>query len=486
MAGSNLQSEKHDLQQMRRRAARQALGWNHEDSEDASSDHVRTCLLIEEGGFFPDRRLASFAILTCATGHACDDLTTNAAEELAKAELDHFSSRYFFRDPEDRVSDWTRLIEVVAPYPALAWRHSRLKDGLQISRDVLRPLGDRVELAPALIEWSLQSPRIATSSVRRFVLKLTHDSSLKLANWSEWTEIQLKTKLFRLLVPTYIASLRNRLEQAWSKDYLKDLSVVLESPAPHSDSTSGLKVGAIRSLCLLIALVVYLASHVGRPTQTKPTASQNGPGHQFVSQPDPSLFKATGIPDSVAEKDRKRGQLILSLLSNPEITRRDNQTKEINGKRVVPVKAQRAIELLGSLTVLNSTVDKLYGRQDGTVRDVGLILSRSDMSFQCVGYGRLDPKLRISHAVWVNGGDPVTAQAASVIAEQMSGEPLLENDQRSTLESDLERVTKVEIMILTPAEFLATFDQRIPVHDDVQGTPKSSTELPLDSNTPRD
>ncbi len=85
-----------------------------------------------------------------------------------------------------------------------------------------------------------------------------------------------------------------------------------------------------------------------------------------------------------------------------------------------------------------------------------------------------------------NGRETVTAQTATAIAEKLKGEPLLENDQRSALENDLERATKVEIMILTPAEFLSTFDQSLPVHDDAQATPKSSTELPLDSNTPRD
>ena len=480
MAGTNLQSENHDSQQMRRRAARQALGWNGEDSEDASSDHVRTCLLLEEGGFFPDRRLASFAVLTCETGHACDDLTTVAAEQLAKAELDHFSRRYFFWEPEDRLSHWTQLIEVVAPYPVLAWRHSRLKDGLQIPRDVLRPLGDRVELASALIEWSLRSPRLATSDVRRFVLKLTQDSSLKHATWDEWSEIQLKTRLFRLLVPTYIASLRSRLEQASSNKYAENLRVTVESATPRSDFADGLHHGAIRSLCVLIALVVYLASHWGGSSPRTPTTFQDRPGHRFVSKPKPkpSVLETTGIPISVVGRDQRRGELILNLLRNPEIMRRNDDSDEINGKRVVPVQVQQAVELLKSVTLLHSAADKLDGRKDGTVRDVGLILSRSDQSFQCVGYGRLDPRLRISHAVWVNGREPITAQAATAIAEKLKGEPSLDNDQRSALENELERVTKLEVMILTPAEFLATFEQSLPVNNDVQATPQFSTELP--------
>ena len=245
--------------------------------------------MLEESSFMPEPQFTSAAKLLYGTGAVSVTLSKEMSETLAKAELDHFASRYFFYEPERRVEIWLRLTETVAPYPPLAWRHLHLKAGLNV---VLASFDEQGEFATTVIQSYLQSPQNAALSLRSHLLRFAaNEDSIRMLE-DCLAVLQESATDVAVLVPAGVADVESRY--TWLNNssidcdalYLSNSSATISevereildryklsaehrSPDNKSPPKSFAELNRFQKSCFILVmffLIVLLLAEIGRLT----------------------------------------------------------------------------------------------------------------------------------------------------------------------------------------------------------------------------
>ncbi len=475
MAENSVTEETYNSLYVRRKFARATLGWDTSKDADPADDHARACSLLLDSEFLPDREQVSLVGMICGTGCISIHLMPEVDESLARAELHYFSNRFYFFDPGERSQVWAQIKETVAPFPALAWRHGCLKAGLLVPRDVLAPLEDRVDLAAAIIQWSILPPQQAAVEIRHYAWQASENSRTMGQCWNDWYELQLKARPVALLTLPGIG-ISQRLNWISEAKLAKNVDIVVEQPLELRRtrsrwrlSTPGSRrfwffVGVFWIINIRFDLLDRIGHRVGLLFQ--PEQSLHEKIQSDASKSAPSVQVPATITHSVetrSERDRRRGAIIISLLRNAEMVRRISSDSNNLETLSYSVGIPASIEDLKALTIDHSVADSAEHRDDQTVGDVGLVLPVSSSGFRCIGVARIDRNQQIQNAFWISGKESVHAGGAADIVEVLKRQTPLDETARLALQTELEQLTEIKVLVLTPEQFLATFEPPEPL-----------------------
>jgi len=492
MSDLPITSESFDSSLIRRRTARKLPGWSNAETRCAAEDHADVCRVLEESGFMPEAEFTSAAGELCGIGTVSIILSKAMSEALAKAELDYFACRYFFYEPERRADIWLQLTETVAPYPALAWRHLHLKAGL----NVVRTLDEHGEPAASVPQWFIQSPQNAALSLRSHLLKCAaNEDSVKMVE-DCLAELQESATDDAVLIPAGVADVKSRY--TWlnesrlipNADFITEARVQVQPSRARRIPELDLKKAFLIVFVTIILLERFIQVFDGwtalhsRQDRLQPAQPMNSA--PLPVMPKPIILEAPVSQNSV-DQDMERGAKVIDLLHHIGTVRRIANSSTHPAIIYAAAGISRHVQEVQDLMVVHTQADSDGKRSDETIGDIALILPVSSSRFYCVGFGRLDDQQRIYGAFWKERGEVLDRAGAEKIVRSLNGKHALDDDARRALREELETLTEMKIFVLTPDEFLATFDSPVQADSDtVKSELDSIDQVPPAPAVPQD
>lgn len=482
-----------DPLEIRRDVALQFAGIS--PGQDATiGDHPQVCRRLEESGFTPDPEFASAAGMLCGTGLIASRPSRQFGEALAREELTQFSKRYFFLDPPERREQWDRLASIVSPFPALFWRHRQLKEGLNVSRDVLQPLGDRVELAALIIQTFVQSPAEAATGLRDYAHKVAKNSMTLVEAQGRWIDVRKSTPDIAVLHPPGVASIQERIQWVSDSWNVPQSGQVASSSFAIPKDRESWKRRVLKALACVLGVLWCSGALVGlietRLWSFLGTANTDDERPITFPANIPSPFeKKTTFSTTPGERDQERALLTIELLQQIELNRSPssensdgvNSSSRPDSASVSTASINELKKRYDSLELTHSLMDMMDQRErqregDRTESDCALVLPQSMDRFRCVGFGRIDIHQKIIGAVWKSGPTLITQESAINVHEESHGSAVLDTEQMQTLQKELEAIMGMKVLVLTSDEFLATFPR--------PSTTAPPASVPASSNSP--